>query len=56
MMQIEADQATGYFWEKKRFHPLLVLGQGCFEVLALAMIYQLDVSSLKAFATFPADD
>lgn len=56
MMQIEADQAIGYFWEKKRFHHLQVLGQWRFEVLALAIIYQLDVSSLKAFATFPADD
>lgn len=55
VQQIEADQQRGYFWDKKRFHALVVFGQWRFEALALAVTYQLDLSAFKCCATFPTE-
>ena len=53
--KIKQDQRSGVYWQKKKFHRLQVLGQWSFEALALAVIYQLDLSQLSIFTNFPQD-
>ena len=55
LAKIEQDQRSGVYWQKKNFHRLQVLGQWSFEALALAVIYQLDLSQLSIFTNFPQD-
>lgn len=53
LSKIQQDQDNAVYWQKKKYHELRVVGQWCFDVLALAVIYQLDHRPLHHFRCFP---
>ena len=50
---IQKEQASGRYFEKKKFHKVSLLGQWSFEIVAICAVYQLDVNLFKDFKSVP---
>lgn len=53
LSKISHDQDNGQYFEKKKFHKLMVLGQWSFEIYALVAVYQIDAQLFKGFKSYP---